>query len=160
MKVLCAEVPFRERVMIATLCLCVSVMASCAQWSIKASDIVGTWVEHRDSKLVAGSRPLARFTFTSDGRFEVTNLPRRFIDREMRRDDFITSIDGAGTWQLNQYDPYRNQYGSVELHFAFGTLGTSGYNMPILISTYGQTTLFFWLGEEGEGRFEFVKGTP
>jgi hypothetical protein len=147
----------KERGIVITLFLWILLITGCTKNDINVSDIVGTWVESRDSTLVASSRSLARLSFTSDGRFEIANLPRRFIDRSMPRDDFTTAISGFGTWQLGQYDSYRSAYRSVELSFDPGILGRFGYDTPILISTEGETSLFFWLDEAGMGRFKLVK---
>ncbi len=152
MKVL-QVVAHHQRKWVAVLCLWVLLTAGCAQKDIKAGNIVGTWVERRESTQVAGSRPVARFVFTSNGRFEVSNLPRRFIDGSMPREDLTTAFNGTGNWQLGQSGPYR----AVALTFDPGIGSKYGYDVPLLISTEGEISLFFWLGEEAEGRFKFVK---
>lgn len=134
-------------------------LSGCAGPAPSKADIAGVW------KNITG----AQFTFFSDGRFLVKNLPRRLIDLKAKEKYNWGSgsdkdvIIGKGTWALvEQPGKAAWKSGRVwwDVRLIFDSLpgfqGTVGDSVMYTAETE-RPTLFFWTGEEGGDRFEFFK---
>jgi len=114
---------------------------------LDATRFFGMWaaVERNDAGLPT-------IEFFQDGTFTATNLPLSVVIGPRASQP---TGGGSGTWKLVEG---RN---GPDIQLAFAQLAdrTSGFAIPIHISGRKSTDLrlFFWKGEAGEARLEFVR---
>lgn len=115
-------------------------------------DIVGLWVERRESPSTADLTPHASFNFSADGRFEATDLPREYFTFPGPR---ISSV--SGSWQLDISSPDPFAFHRVNLVFD-RSRDSYAFESNLFVSTDGHGyILFAWYGDESN-RITFTKG--
>lgn len=125
-----------------SMTLMVAIITGCeGNNRLNSTQFVGVWIAVGDGKL----------ELFQDGRFAATNLPLSIVIGPHASTLFG---GGSGTWNLVKG---RN---GPDIQLAFDRLAehTNGYAVSVHISGRkpDNLRLFFWKGEAGEDRFEFV----
>jgi hypothetical protein len=108
------------------------------------TDVVGVWVNADGAQL----------TLETNGQFTARGLPTTIF---WRRDQPGPAIDGKGTWQLHEGQPY------WEVKLGFDEIGgrPASREITVLVSGGGASTyLYRWKGEEGEDRYKLERKLP
>lgn len=137
---------------VTVLCL-VAAVAACAPNPPMASDITGLWVERSDSPSRNGTSSCATIEFTSDGRFQASDLPEVY---------FILGglpptprVQAEGDWELDLLDD------NPQINLTFdpnpGSRYEWGYTSQLHIMKDGDGYLLYqWERDESE-RIVFVR---
>lgn len=91
------------------ICIVVLGLAGCIPTSPTRADIIGLWVERRESSRVKDEGPCAYFEFSETGMFKAHQIPREYfiLDRSLPLTR-LTRIDATGSWVMDPIpaDPF------------------------------------------------------
>ena len=144
----------RKLPLLSVLLLSVTVTAivttGCSDGKFDDAEVFGVWTATEDSRTEEAR--IAGITFLSNGKFTATNLPLRIIIDPVEIEPIGS---GQGKWTLT------NAKSGWDILLSFDQLGdrTNGFATPIHVSgrNVRERRLFFWVGEAGEDRFQFVR---
>ena len=131
--------------------LSLAVLTGCLPQKPTADNIVGQWVEERQSSSNSGTTAgCAVFKFYANGQFEAHNIPQEYFSISLPP----SRIDAVGEWEL---EINKDPLGWDALNLKFDLPGRASFGSKLNVASDGsERTLFAWRGDESI-RVSFVK---
>ena len=138
-------------------------ISNCKYFTPTREEIVGEWIPVPDTPkeikvfyslptVVIKKQP--RLIFKDDGTLIVENMPGLILANPFEH--WVGIYSGKGTWRLGEYQGSYVVF--MDIDFTKGYSKYPGVETQIEVSKFfNEVSLFFWIGEEGSDRFEFVK---
>ncbi len=127
----------------------------------KPEEIVGEWIaapdspkEIKDGSLTVKIKDPPRLIFSEDGSFKFENMPQALLFGTFP--DMVNIISGRGTWTIGKYQG--SKVVSMKIKQINGNT-TNSESFVLVSKLWSKITLYYWIGEEGGPRFEFIRST-
>ena len=127
----------------------------------KPEEIIGEWIaapdspkEIQDGSLTVKIKDQPRLIFKEDGSCKFENMPEALLSGPFP--DNTEIVSGTGTWTIGKYQGSKVVF--LEIKQINGNKLTSASQVHIS-KWWGKITLYYWIGEEGGPRYEFIRST-